>query len=226
MKYDEIIKFIKASHNQRNVDGMARYGINPENNYGVSVGKMRELAKEIGRDHELALKLWNSGIHDARILAPIIMEPDKITEEQMDAWVHDFDSWDICDGCCGEFAFTPFAHEKARQWCGSDEVFVKRAGFVMIARLAVRDKKADDDVFPGYLPLIEKGASDERNMVKKAVNWALRQIGKRNLALNKKAIKLAEKIEKIDSKSARWIARDALRELKSGKVQERLAGKK
>jgi 3-methyladenine DNA glycosylase AlkD len=153
-------------------------------------------------------------------------EPAKVTEAQLERWARDFDSWDICDGVCSNlFDRTPFARGKAIEWSARREEYVKRAGFVLMAALAVHDKKAPDALFREFLPLIEREATDERNFVKKAVNWALRQIGKRNGALNRDAIAAAKRIRRIDSKAARWIAADALRELQSAAVQERLKGK-
>jgi len=227
MQYDEIIRKIKSMANPENVAGMARFGINPANTYGVSVPILRKMAREAGRNHELALALWASGIHEARLLACFIDRPDMVTEAQMEGWVKDFDSWDICDQCCSNlFDRTPVAHEKAVAWCDREEEFVRRAGFVLMAALSVHDKKASDEAFSRFLPLIKKYATDERNFVKKAVNWALRQIGKRNLNLNEMAVKTAEEIKRIDSKSARWIASDAIRELTGEKVRRKLAGVK
>lgn len=226
MQYENILKKLKSMSNQEAVKGMARYGINPKNNLGVSIYKLRPIAKEIGKDHKLALKLWSSGIHDARLLACFIEDPVKITSEQMDSWAKDFDSWDVCDQACTSlFDLTPLAWKKVFEWAKRDEEFVKRAAFSLIAGLAVHDKKAIDKQFEKFLPLIKKHSIDERNYVKKAVNWALRNIGKRNLALNKQMIKLSKEIQKIDSKSARWIANDAIRELSSEKVQNRLVEK-
>ena len=227
MQYSEIIQKIKSLANPKNVEGMARFGINPTNTYGVSVPVLRKMAREAGRDHELALELWSSGIHEARLLACFIDRPDMVTEEQMESWVKDFDSWDVCDQCCSNlFDRTLAAHEKAVAWCEREEEFVRRAGFVLMACLAVHDKKADDQAFVKFMSLMKKYATDERNFVKKAINWALRQIGKRNLNLNEMAIKTAGEIKQIDSKSARWIAGDAIRELTGEKVQRKLAGVK
>jgi 3-methyladenine DNA glycosylase AlkD len=227
MKYDEILKQLKSQANPEAVKGMARYGINPEKNLGVSVTDIRALASEIGKDHELALQLWESGIRDARILAPHIDNPKQVTEDQMEKWVNDFNSWDVCDNCCSHlFDKTPFAYKKAIEWSDRKEEFVKRAGFALQAALTVHDKQAGDEQFNQFLPIIKREAVDERNYVKKAVNWALRNIGKRNQALNKKAIKTAREIKKIDSKSARWIASDTLRELTSEKIQKRIQKKK
>lgn len=205
---------------------MARYGIRSAKVYGVSVGTLREFAKEIGKDHELAGKLWATGILDARILAAFVEVPARVTETQMDRWARGFDNWAICDGCCLHlFDKTPFAWKKAVQWAMRKEEFVKRGAFSLMAVLAVHDKKAHDREFLRLLPIIKKAASDERNGVKKAVNWALRQIGKRNRFLNNAAIRTAEAIQKSDSRAPRWIAADALRELKSEAVQSRLKRK-
>ena len=223
MQYDEILARLKSLANPEAVAGMARYGINPENTYGVSILTLRGIGKEIGVNHALAQQLWASGIHEARILATLIDDPRMVTEEQMERWAHDFDSWDACDQCCSNlFGKTGFAYQKAVEWSSNDREFVKRAGFVLMARLAVSDKKADDEQF---LPLIKREAGDDRNYVKKAVNWALRQIGKRNLNLNRGAMGTAEEIQRMDSKSARWIASDAIRELTSEAVQRKILGK-
>ena len=226
MQYRGIVDKLESLANPEAVKGMARYGINPENNLGVSMPTLREMGKEIKRDHALAEQLWESGIHDARILATIIDDPKLVTEEQMESWVNDFNSWDICDQCCSNlFGRSGFAYQKADEWSSNDKDFIKRAGFVLMARLAVGDKKADDSKFEPFLTLIKREAGDDRNYVKKAVNWALRQIGKRNLKLNKKAIETAEEIQEMDSRSARWIAGDALRELRSEAVQKRVQRK-
>lgn len=226
MEYSEVIRKLHSMEDPAARAGMARYGINPEGALGVSVKKLRELAKEIGKDHALAQRLWDAGIHEARILATIIDVPEQVTEWQMERWVKDFDSWDICDQCCNNlFDKTRFATEKATIWCRREEEFVRRAGFTLIATIAVHDKKAEDRLFEGFLALIEQGSLDERNYVRKAVNWALRQIGKRNEQLNEIAIAKAERIYKLDSKSARWVASDALRELRSDAVQKMLRRK-
>jgi len=226
MKYEEILKKLKSLADPEAVKGMTRYGINPKNNLGVSIYKLRPIAKEIGKNHELALKLWGSGIHDARLLACFIEDPAKVTGGQMDSWAKDFDSWDVCDQACTSlFDLTPLAWTKVFEWAKRDEEFVKRAAFSLIAGLAVHDKKASDKKFEQFSHLIKKHSIDERNYVKKAVNWALRNIGKRNLALNKQMIKLSNEIQKIDSKSAKWIASDAMRELTSEKVQKRFVEK-
>ncbi len=226
-QYNDILKRLKSLSDPKAVEGMARFGINPENTYGVSIPNLREIAKEIGVDHALAQELWASNIHESRILASMIDRPEMVTEEQMEAWVKDFDSWDVCDQCCMNlFEKTGFAYHKAVEWSSNDKEFIKRAGFVLMARLAVSDKKADDKQFEGFFSIIKKESDDKRNFVKKAVNWALRQIGKRNLSLNKEAIETAREIQKMDSTSAKWIASDAIRELTSEAILERLKGKK
>ena len=208
--------------NPEAVAGMSKFGINPHNTYGVSIPKLREIAKETGKHHELALELWGSKIHEARILASFIDEPEKVTEDQLEKWVKDFDSWDVCDQVCGLFEETPYAYSKAVEWVSRKEEFVKRAAFALMAGLAVHDKKARDEQFERFFPLLKQAATDDRNFVKKAVNWALRNIGKRNRVLNKKAIEVAREIQEVDSKTAKWIASDALRELTSQAIQERL----
>ena len=218
----QVIDRLKSLGDPKAVEGMRRFGIQSSNSFGVSVPKLRTLAREVGRNHPLALKLWETGLHDARLLATMVDDPRQVTVDQMDKWVRDFDSWDVVDGSCGNlFDKTPFAVAKAKEWCKREEEFVKRAGFVLMAELAVHDKKAKDQVFLDFFPLIIGGSSDHRNFVKKAVNWSLRQIGKRNLKLNKAAVSTALKIQKMESGAAKWIASDALRELKNPRVLER-----
>jgi len=223
MQYEDIIKQIKQLYDSEAVVGMARFGINPDNNYGVSVPELRKMAKIIGADHNLAIQLWQSGIHEARIMACLIDNPNLVTEEQMENWVQDFNSWDICDLCCSNlFRKTQYVRQKVFEWSASDNEFVKRAAFVLMAVTAVHGKEADDLLFENFLPVIKAGATDDRNFVKKAVNWALRQTGKRNLYLNLRAIETAREMQQMDAKSARWIASDAIRELSSDAVQDRL----
>lgn len=211
-----VITQLYALENPQNVAGMARFGITGNHVLGISIVTLRSIAKKIGKDHSLALQLWESGIHEAQILAAYVAEASEMTEKQMDAWVSDFASWDVCDQVCGNlFDKTPHAYAKAKQWARDDREFVKRAGFVLMTQLAVHDKKAPDETFLRFFPLIRAAADDERNFVKKAVNWAIRQIGKRNNTLLPKAISLAEELEKRDSKASRWIAKDALRELRA-----------
>jgi 3-methyladenine DNA glycosylase AlkD len=206
-----------------NLEGMSRYGMAVERRLGVSVPDLRAIAKYLGKSHELALELWSTGLADARILASMVDEPDKLSESQMDEWVRDFDSWDVCDQVCMNlFEKSPSAWKKIREWSGREEVFVKRAAFALVACLAWHSKQAKDEEFVNVFPVIKSGASDDRNFVKKSVNWALRNVGKRNLRLNQAAIELAEEISQMDSKAARWIGSDAVRELESEAVQKRL----
>ena len=221
--FNDIIEKLKSASNPDAVEGMARFGITPENTFGVSIPNLRKIAKETKKNHALAQQLWESGFRETMILASMVDEPEMVTDEQMEEWVVDFDYWEICDQCCMNlFEKTGFAYEKAVEWSNRNEQFVKRAGFVLMARLAVSDKKADDSRFEQFFPMMLREADDERNFVKKAVNWALRQIGKRNLALNVKAIETAKEMQGVDSKSARWIASDAIRELNGEAVQKRL----
>jgi 3-methyladenine DNA glycosylase AlkD len=210
----EIIAQLKSQANPVNTAGMARFGINPVNTLGISIPVLRKMGRSIGRHHELALQLWDSGLHEARLLAAMIDKPAEVTEEQMENWTAEFDSWDVCDQCCSNlYALTPLAYQKALEWSSRPEEFVKRAGFVMMAALAVKDKKAQDQKLLQFFDALKAGATDKRNFVKKAVNWAIRQIGKRNLALNKQSVDLSTEIQQMDSSAARWIAADALREL-------------
>jgi 3-methyladenine DNA glycosylase AlkD len=215
----DIIKLLKSWADPKNVAGMVRFGISAKGALGFPVPKLRALAKKTGKDHALALKLWNSGLHEGRILATMIADPAVMTAKEADAWVSDFDSWDTCDqACMNVLRYAPFAWNKILVWSKSKEEFVRRAGFAMIAALASGDKKATDAQFIKLFPLIKKYSTDERNFVKKAVNWALRGIGKRNIKLNALVVKAARDIVKIDSKSARWIANDAIRELTDPKT--------
>ncbi len=219
----DVVRELRTIADPSRTPGMARVGIDVKRALGVSIPQLRSMAKRLGRDHGLALALWQSGIHEARILASMVDDPALVTREQMQGWAHDFGSWDVCDQVCSNlFGATRYAYSAARTWTRSPEEFVKRAGFTLIAERAVHDKLAPDDVFERFLPVIHRGSRDERNSVKKAVNWALRQIGKRNLALNAAAMTAAERLLELDSRSATWIARDALRELRSPGVQARL----
>jgi 3-methyladenine DNA glycosylase AlkD len=224
---DEVLAELRAKGNPDSVGAMAHFGIATSRALGGwPVPELRALAKRVGRDHHLALALWESGIHEARELAPMVDRASEVTEAQMESWAADFDSWDIVDGCCGGlFIRTPWAYEKAFAWSRREEEFVKRAGLVLMAYLAVHDKQAPDEKIASFLPVLEREAWDERNFVKKATNWALRQIGKRSLALNGLAIESALRIKQQGTRSARWIAADALRELRGGKVQARLQAK-
>jgi 3-methyladenine DNA glycosylase AlkD len=223
MSVETVLREMKARGNAKVVEGMAKFGISTKDTLGLSIPTLRGFAKKLGTNHSLALALWKSGIHKARILAAMVDDPAEVTEKQMDEWVRDFDSWDVCDGCCGSlFDKTPFAYDKAMEWSKRKEEFVKRSGYVLMAELAVHDKREGDTRFLGFFDAIERGSTDRRSFVKKAVNWAIRQIGKRNLRLNREAQKLAVRISRLDSSSARWVASDALRELRSNAVQARL----
>lgn len=223
MSAKRIISDLKKLKNKKNIEGMARFGINPETALGISIVTLRKKAKEIGRNHKLALELWDSGIHEIRILATMIDNHDEVTKAQMNSWVKDFNSWDLCDQCCSNlFRKTSFASELLNKWVKSNHDFTRRAGFVLMATFAVHNKEMKDNEFLHYFPLIVEYSTDERNFVKKAVNWALRQIGKRNLQLNKEAIKICKKLVESESKSAKWIAKDALKELTSEKIIARI----
>jgi 3-methyladenine DNA glycosylase AlkD len=226
MNIKQILKTLRTAGSPQNVAGMARYGIVAKSAYGAPSLAIERLARKVGKDHSLAEELWQTGNHDARILACFVEEPASVTAAQMERWVCDFDNWAICDGCCLHlFDRTRFAWPKTIQWSRRRPEFVRRAGFTLMAVLAVHDKQADDARFLKLLPLIVAGATDERNYVRKAVNWALRSIGKRNLRLNRAAIRTAERIHKLDSRAARWIASDARRELMSTAVQQRLVAR-
>jgi len=227
IKIKEILNKLKSLSNPKAIEGMAKFGITPKKAYGVSIPTLRKMAKEIGKNHKLASQLWDIDTRETRILASMIDEPDLVTEEQMERWVRDFDCWEVCDQVCQNlFAHTKFAYKKAIEWSKRKEEFIKRAGFALMAQLAFKDKRASDVKFEKFFSIIKKESTDDRKYVKKAVNWALRQIGKRNLSLNKKAIEVAREIQKINSKTVKWIAQDAIRELTSEKIQERLKKKK
>jgi 3-methyladenine DNA glycosylase AlkD len=222
MELNQIISFLEANTDQNSIEGMARVGITPDKAYGIRIPVLSKLAKSIGKNHKLAIELWKIDTRETRILACMIENPKTVTESQIDNWVKDFDYWEICDQCIMKLIEkTPYAHEKIYDWIAQKKEYVKRAGYVLIARLAVSDKKSTDDVFKKYLPLIKNAVTDDRRSVKLAVNWALRQIGKRNKVLNLESIKTAEEILKIDSKAAQWIAKDALKELTSEGIQKR-----
>ena len=217
---------LESKGSQRNLEGMKRFGISPVKGLGVSIPDIRALAKEIGPDHPLALQLWDTGVHEARLLAPMIEEPEKFSSLQADRWTSQLYSWDICDQYCGNLLWqAPFAWEKVPLWAKDEREFVRRAGFALIAALSVKDKAAPDSKFLTVLPLAERYSSDSRNFVRKAVNWALRQIGKRNRKLNQAAILACQRIRSKGDASSRWIAADALRELESEAVSRRIAKK-
>jgi 3-methyladenine DNA glycosylase AlkD len=213
---EEVLEMLAAKADPDQLAGMAKYGMNVKNRLGVKVPQMRKIAKEIGKDHKLALELWETGITEAMILASMVDVPDEVTEEQMEAWVQDFDSWDVCDqACMNLFDKTPLVWKKIHVWSDREEEYVKRAAYALIACLAVHDKGASDEVFISLIPVIKAGATDNRNYVKKAVSWALRNTGKRNPELNTVALVTARELQGINSRSARWIGSDAIRDLTS-----------
>jgi len=220
---DEVLTEIKNLASDKGKATRAYFGISGVNDYGLTTPQMRAIAKKIGKNHSLALQLWKTKVHEARHIAAMIAEPDKVTEKLMEQWLNDFNSWDIVDNCCQTlFDKTPFAWKKAIEWTKREKEFEKRAGFAMMAVLAVHDKKAEDNKFEKFFPYILKESVDERNFVRKAVNWALRQIGKRNERLCKKAIALANQMQAKDDSSSRWIAADALRELQKYLAEGRI----
>jgi 3-methyladenine DNA glycosylase AlkD len=211
-------------HSKKSVrDGMARYAIPNDKALGVLMGDIQKLAKMLGRDHALALELWKTDVYEARMLCAYVDEPQRVTAAQMDAQARDFDNWAICDTLC--FALwvrTPHAFAKIRKWATSRDEYVKRASFALLASMALKHKESTDADYLRLLPLMEKAASDERNFVKKAVSWALRGVGRRSIALNRKSIALAQKLAASEAAAPRWIGKDALRELSSTAVQKRL----
>jgi 3-methyladenine DNA glycosylase AlkD len=212
--FTEVLAELRRRRSPANIAGMARFGIRAKHVLGISTPELQAMAKRISRDHSLAGQLWETGIYEARLLAALVACPDQLTRRQANAWAADFENWADCDGVCIHLLRkTPFAHELAVTWSQRKAEFVKRAGFTMMATLAVHDKAAPDAVFLDYLSRVEAAAHDERNGVKKAVNWALRQIGKRSDRLQAPAIRTAQRIRQQETKSARWIASDALREL-------------
>lgn len=221
--FQSILAELESMKDDAAIEGMARFGIKTDRTWGVSVAALRSMAKRIGKDHDLAARLWNYGWRETRMLAFMVDDPARVTETQMEKWVKSLNSWDVCDGLCNDLLrLTPFAHAKAVAWSARPEPYVKRAGFVLMAVLAVHDKRDPDGTFIEFLKLIEREAGDDRNEVKKAVNWALRQIGKRNHELHGRAVAAAETIRRQDTPSARWIATDALRELTSVEMKRRM----
>ncbi len=222
MELEQTLARLHGLANPDNVAGMARFGISSQNTLGIDIYTLRKIAREIGRDHAQALQLWATGLHEARILASFVADPAQADDAMLEAWVADFDSWDVVDQVCDYIGRTRFAYAKVRAWARRPEEFVKRAAFALIAELAWHDKKATDEQLAAFFPVIVDASDDDRNFVKKAVNWALRNLGKRNQALNAQAIATAETIRARGTRAARWIAADALRELTSEKVRRRL----
>jgi 3-methyladenine DNA glycosylase AlkD len=220
---NEVLNLLRAAADPASLPGMARFAIVTEGRLGLSIYDLRRIAKAIPPSHALALDLWESGIQDARLLASMLDVPSEATEAQIERWVLDFNSWDICDQVCDNlFQHIPFAWQKIGEWHTREEEFVKRAAYALIACKAWHDKTASNEQLIALFPVIRDGATDPRNFVKKAVNWALRNIAKRNLALNQAAIAFAEELLLVDDKTARWIARDALKEMRSEKMLARL----
>lgn len=223
MEIAEVIRMLRQVSKPEYLAGMSRYGIKTDRAFGIKLPDIRAIAKIIGKNHSLALELWATGYHEALFLAAFIDNPKEVTEKQLEDWVRDFESWDICDQTCGNlFDQTPFAFGKAVEWSSAGEEFVKRAAFAMMAALAVHAKKIPDNEFLNFLPIIERESDDDRNFVKKAVNWALRQIGKRSQFLHKEALKTAYRIKEQPFRNARWIAADAIRELEDPKIIARI----
>lgn len=223
----QILTIFENHRNEDNLKGMARFGINTTLAFGLKIPLLRELAKQYKKNQTLAIELWQTGYHEARILASMVADPSKLDESLMDNWVHDFNSWDLCDQTIMNLfeKRTDLAYPKLLEWVESEAEFIKRAGFVLMARLAFTDKKADDQRIIEFLDILIQKSNDKRNFVKKANNWALRQIGKRSLYCNKKAIECAHKMLELNKPSSKWIATDALRELQNVKVIERLMKK-
>lgn len=219
----EIITYLKSISKPAHLQGMQKFGINSARALGVSIPQLRAVAKKIKTNHILALELWKTGVHEARILASMISDPAQVTAGQIDSWVKDFDSWDLCDQVCGNlFDRTVHVIDKVEKYSASKKEFVKRAAFTIMAEYAVHNKTAPDKVFINWLKIIEREAGDERNFVTKAVNWALRGIGKRNKTLNAEALKAAKNILTQNTKPAKWVASNAIKELESEPVKKKV----
>lgn len=224
MDKDEVLAWLERRGTAATVRGMARYGLVAEHAFGVPMGTLLALRKQLGTDHDLAIGLWESGWYEARLLAALVGDADRVTRREMNAWAASFENWGDCDTVCFKlWDRSPFAWEKARQWSGSPREFVKRAGYVLMACLALHDKAAPDRQFLAFLPLIEKGARDERNFVMKGVSWGLRGIGRRNPALHTAALAVARRLASSEDAAPRWVGKDALRELGSPRVRAQLA---
>lgn len=222
--HEEVMRELRTMSDPSNLPGQARFGIDISRSLGISMTRLRPLARRIGKDHDLALALWRTGVREARILASLVDDPARVTPEQMDAWAAEFASWEVVDACCCNlFDRTEHRYAKAVEWAGAGPEFIKRGGFSLMAGIAVHDREATDEQLLALLPLIQRESCDRRNFVRKAVNWALRQIGKRNAALNLAAIRTAEQIAAMDCRGAGWVASDALRELRSPQIQQRLS---
>jgi len=226
MKIADVLALLKRAGNRRTIDGMARYGISAQRAFGVTVGTLNGIRKRIGTDHALSLALWESGWYEARLLAAMIGDPARVTRRQMNAWAASFENWADCDTACFKlFDRSPLAWEMATRWTAAEREFVRRGGFALMACLALHDKEAPDERFLGFLPYIEKGASDPRNFVKKAVSWALRGIGARNKALHGAALEVARRLASSEDATSRWVGKDALRDLTRPALKARIARK-
>ena len=226
MNIEDILAELKGLGTPKAIKGMAKFGITPERTFGVSMPNLRKMGKRIGIDHDLAQQLWETGYRETRILASIIDDPKLVSEAQADAWIKEFDYWEICDQCCMNlFWRLPFAHKKAIEWSARTREFEKRAGFALMACFGWKDKTIANEQFKKFYPVMIQESNDDRVLVKKAISWAIRNIGKKNLELNREAIEVAEEIKKLNTKAARWIASDVLRELTSEKIQKRLQEK-
>ena len=223
---DVVVAYLRSIGTEENRSGMARFGINTASALGIGNSDLRPLARKLKKNHERSLRLWDSGIREARLIAAFTGEPKKVDIDQCRRWAADFDSWEIVDTVADLFAETPFWRELIDEFAADEREFVRRTAFAMLAWSAVHLKKEPDATFLAYLPLIEKHAGDPRNFVRKAVNWALRQIGKRSMALHAHALALAERLAASSEKTARWVGEDAVKELTDAKQLERLAAKK
>lgn len=222
-----ILKKLKSMARSKELEGMARYGMSLTNRLGISMWDIRKLAKEIEPDHQLAVELWRTGYQEARMLASFIDIAEEVTEDQMEEWASEFNTWDVCDQVStGLFESTRFTKKKIKEWANREEEYVKRSAFAIIAGLAVHDKAADDEVFIKYFPMIKKASSDERNYVKKAVSWALRNIGKRNVSLNEAVLEFASELKNSESKSARWIVNDTIKDITSDATKRKFERRK
>lgn len=223
----ECLAWLERRGTKRNRDAMLRYGINAPKAFGVSVGDIKQFSKQVGRDHELALALWETGWYEARMLAPFIDDPEKVTAAQMNRWARDFDNWAVCDHACFHlFDRTPHAWRKIEQWSSRRDEFVKRAAFALLASVALHDKRAADEPFLRSLALIERAAADDRNFVKKGVSWALRLVGRRNRTLNAASVETSRRLVDSPHEAARWIGRGALKELTGTVVRRQLSARK
>ena len=227
IRVKDVLASLERRGTKRTRDGLPRYGIHTTKAFGVPVGTIQQIAKKLGKDHDLALALWDTGWYEARMLTAFVDEPERVTAGQMDRWVRDFDNWGICDTLCFHlFDRTPHAWRKVTQWSTRREEFVKRTAFALLASLALHDKKTADAPFLKGLELVERAATDERNFVKKGVSWALRLVGRRNQALNEAGVETSRRLADSDDRTARWIGRGALRELTGPVVRKKLAREK